>query len=69
MSLIFHPKHKIKYSGDNSFGFVLEIKREDSAISAIIAQATYQSLPIPIKCTWKRLIDKREYIIASNKSK
>ena len=50
MSLIFHPGHKIKYSGDNSFTFSLESKREDSAICALIATATQSSLPIPISC-------------------
>ena len=69
MSLIFHPDHKLKYSGDNTFTFSLDSKREDSAISALIAQASNQSLPIPIKCTWKRIINKREYLIPTNKSK
>ena len=50
MSLVFHPKQKIKYFGNNSFAFTLECKKEDSAVCALIAQASYSNLPIPVKC-------------------
>jgi len=63
MTLVFSPEQKIKYSGNYSFSFSLECKKEESSVLALVAVANRQGMPIPTKCTWKRLINGREYVI------
>ncbi|CAG9322154.1 unnamed protein product [Blepharisma stoltei] len=65
MSLKFlKAKQKIEVRGEFTYNFELEVKYEETNISAFIAKATNASnIPILMECKWKRITGDRTYLI------